>query len=445
MKTRPMLCVMIGLCGFFVAASAPAKPVASTAGDVAAPLGVPSWLSQTLLPDHTNSIDEFGSSVALAGTTAMVGAPLYPQNQGGNGGLGIVYVYAYANGAWTETQQLAPADLTPGAAFGSGIAIHGTTAVISAPTQNVGLYSLQGAVYVYALADGQWSQVQQLTKNNGGPYDNYFGESIAFDGDTIVIGETAAGPNTGEPPGGGAYVFTLVGGQWTETASLYASDGMDLDAFGRAVAVAGDEILVASPEAHWDANGAGPGSVHRFQRDGDTWTETQLLQSDNPVAGEYFGEVVDMEDGLAAVGAPGATVDGFMFAGATYVFGLDSGTWQQQQFITPDVPADLCAFGRAVSIKNNLLAIGAAGVTVNDVPYAGAAYLYGVDGTLRATFTSADPQSGDYFGWGVDLQPDGSQVIAGVPHAFDDGTGNPGSSLIFTSSDYLFSSGFDGP
>ena len=444
MKTRLLSNLVVSFSGCLAVAAAHAAPAFPSVRDAAAPLGVPSWLSQTLLPEHTNSIDEFGSAVAIEGTVAMVGSPLYPQDQGGNGGLGIVYVYAYANGAWTEMQQLAPANLTPGAAFGSAIAIHGTTAVISAPTQNVDPYSLQGAVYVFTFADGQWTQAQELTKTNGGPYDNYFGESIAFDGDTIVVGETAAGANTGEPVGGGAYVFTQVAGEWSETASLHASDGMDLDAFGRAVAVSGDEILVASPEAHWDANGAGPGSVHRFQRDGDTWTETQLLQSANPVAGEYFGEVVDMDGAIAALGAPGATVGGFVFAGATYVFGLD-GTWQQQQYITSADASDLAAFGRAVSIRNDRLAIGAAGVIVNDVPYSGAAYLYGVDGTLLSRFVSADPQPGDYFGWSVDLQRDGSQVVAGVPHAIDDGTGNPGSALIFTSADYLFSSGFDGP
>jgi hypothetical protein len=443
LNARPLWILVVSLSGSLVLASAHARPAFSSASDV--PLGVPSWLAQTLLPEHTNSIDEFGSAVAIEGSVAMVGSPLYPQDQGGNGGQGLVYVYTYANGAWTETQQLAPANLTPGAGFGSAIEIHGTTAVISAPTQNVDVYTLQGAVYVYTLVDGQWQQAQELTKTNGGPYDSYFGESIAFDGDTIVIGETAAGPNTGEPLGGGAYVFTLVAGQWTETASLYAADAESLDAFGRAVAVSGDEILVASPEAHWDSNGPGPGSVHRFQRSGDTWTETQLLQSENPVAGEYFGEVVDMDGALAAFGAPGATVDVFMFAGATYVFGLEGDSWQQQQYIDAPEASDVAAFGRAVSIKGSRLAIGGAGVTVNDVPYAGAAYLYDVDGTELARFASADPQPGDYFGYSVDLQRDGSQVISGVPHAIDDGTGNPGSALIFTSDEYIFASDFDGP
>lgn len=443
MNTRPLSSLVVPLSGCLAFATAQATPPSPAAG--AAPLGVPAWLSQTLLPDRTNSIDEFGAAVAIEGSVAMVGSPLYPQDQGGNGGQGIVYVYTYANGAWTETQQLAPDDIAPGAGFGSGIVIRGTTAVISAPTQNVGTFTLQGAVYVYTFADGAWTETQELTKTNGGPYDSYFGEAIAFDGDTIVIGETAAGANTGEPPGGGAYVFTLVGGQWTETASLYASDGETLDAFGRAVAVSGDEILVASPEAHWDANGAGPGSVHRFQRSGDTWNETELLQSENPVAGEYFGEVVSMDGSLAAFGAPGATVGGFMYAGATYVFGLDGGTWQQQQFIPAPEPSDLAAFGRAVSIKRNRLAIGAAGVTVNDVPYAGAAYLYDVSGTLLASFASDAPLSGDYFGYSVDLTRDGLQVLAGIPHAIDDGSGNPGSALVSTSAEYLFSSGFDGP
>jgi len=444
LKTRPMLSVVVSLSAL-LAAAAHANPMSSSAGGAGAPLGVPSWLSQTLLPDHTNSIDEFGTSVAIEGTIAMVGSPLYPQDQGGNGGQGVVYVYAYADGAWTETQQLAPANLTPGAAFGSVIAIRGTTAVIAAPTQNVDPYTLQGAVYVYALADGQWSEVQELTKTNGGPYDSYFGESIAFDGSTIVIGETLAGPNTGEPPGGGAYVFTLVGGQWTQTAALSASDGMDMDAFGRAVAVAGDTILIASPEAHWDANGAGPGSVHTFERSGDTWTETGLLQSDTPVPGEYFGEILAMESTVAIIGAPGAEVNGFQYAGAAYVFALDGGAWTEQQRIVSADAEFFAAFGRSVAIKGDKLAIGAAGATVADVPYAGAAYLYDVDGTLLQKFTSDAPLSGDYFGWSVDLSADGSQFLSGVPHAYDDGSGNPGSVFAFTNADVIFASGFEQP
>ena len=112
MKTRLKSSLVVCLSGCLAVAAAHAHRASSSMHD-AAPLGVPSWLSQTLLPEHTNSIDEFGAAVAIEGTVAMVGSPLYPQNEGGNGGQGIVYVYAYANGAWTETQQLAPANLVP--------------------------------------------------------------------------------------------------------------------------------------------------------------------------------------------------------------------------------------------------------------------------------------------------------------------------------------------
>ena len=70
---------------------------AAAIGDV--PWGAPTWMSQTLTLDHPGSVDEFGAAVAIDGTTLMIGAPLYPQNEGGNGGQGLVQVYTYAKAA----------------------------------------------------------------------------------------------------------------------------------------------------------------------------------------------------------------------------------------------------------------------------------------------------------------------------------------------------------
>jgi hypothetical protein len=440
LNTSPLLSLAAGLSLACIVTAHAAAPTE------AAPWGAPPWVGQALVLDHPDSIDEFGAAVALEGTTLMVGAPLYPQDQGGNGGQGAVFVYTYADGQWTLAQTLQASDATPGAAFGNAIVIRGGVAVIAAPTESVGLVTLEGAVYTFELVGGEWSETQKLVKANGTPNDNYFGESIAFDGSTIVIGESAAGTSTGEPPGGGAYVFTRVGDQWTQTAVLAETDGDQMDAFGRSVAVSGDSILVASPEARWDENGPGPGSVHFFARAGDTWTETQLIEANTPVAGEYFGETVALDGPLAIFGAPGATIDGTMFAGQVYVFTLDGAQWTQREIIAAEDVEELAAFGRAIAIKGTKIAVGAPGVTALDVPFAGAAYLYDIAGTavMEKRFISDAPLVGDYFGYAVDLQPGGWQVASGVPHAIDDGSGNPGSAYVFTNDDVVFASGFDG-
>ncbi len=224
-----------------------------------------------------------------------------------------------------------------------------------------------------------------------------------------------------------------------QTIDLSETDGDQLDAFGRAVAVSGDTIFVSSPEARWDANGAGPGSVHRFARTGDTWTETQLIQADTPARGEYFGESMAVDGPLAIFSAPGATLGGMQFAGRIFVFEFDGAQWMQREVIqVPDEDVtELAGFGASLAIRGTQLAVGAPGVTVADVPFSGAAYLYDIagDALMEKRFVADDPISGDYFGYAVALQLGGWQVASGVPHAFDDGSGNPGSTYVFTNDD----------
>jgi hypothetical protein len=64
-----------------------------------------------------------------------------------------------------------------------------------------------------------------------------FGNSVAMDGDTIVVGDVTAnvGQNSEE---GAAYVFVKPASGWhnmTQTAKLTASDGEESDGFGQGV------------------------------------------------------------------------------------------------------------------------------------------------------------------------------------------------------------------
>ena len=64
---------------------------------------------------------------------------------------------------------------------------------------------------------------------------------MSLDGDTAVIG--AAGADAEQ---GAAYVFVRSGGSWTQQAKLTAADGAPTDRFGERVAVDGDTALVGT-------------------------------------------------------------------------------------------------------------------------------------------------------------------------------------------------------
>ena len=71
--------------------------------------------------------DLFGSSVAIYGSTVLVGAP------GANSFTGAAYVFARSGTAWSQQAKLTAADGGSGDLFGSSVAIYGSTAVLGAP------------------------------------------------------------------------------------------------------------------------------------------------------------------------------------------------------------------------------------------------------------------------------------------------------------------------
>ena len=71
--------------------------------------------------------DAVGVSVAISGTTAVVGAPGYAKD------AGRAYVYSGTAGHWEQVAELKGADTVSGDFFGYSVAISGTTVVASAP------------------------------------------------------------------------------------------------------------------------------------------------------------------------------------------------------------------------------------------------------------------------------------------------------------------------
>ena len=73
------------------------------------------------------------------------------------------------------------------------------------------------------------------------PVNNYFGFSIATDGDYMVVG--APGYNSWQ---GCVYVYHFENGKWSRKAILYTDDAVAMDAFGQKVAIRGTTIAVGA-------------------------------------------------------------------------------------------------------------------------------------------------------------------------------------------------------
>mmetsp|Transcript_875 Transcript_875/g.2041 ORF Transcript_875/g.2041 Transcript_875/m.2041 type:complete len:552 (+) Transcript_875:215-1870(+) len=158
-----------------------------------------------------------------------------------------------------------------------------------------------------------------------GAAEDWFGLSVAFDGDTVVVGAT--GDDDNGQGSGSAYVYTRDGtgtsAKWTQQTKLVAEDGAANDNFGVSVAIHGDTIIVG---AYWDGddtdNGTNSGSAYVYTRGGTgksaKWTQQAKLVAEDGAAGDLFGTTIHGD--TIVVGAALDDTDNGEDSGSAYVF-----------------------------------------------------------------------------------------------------------------------------
>jgi hypothetical protein len=260
--------------------------------------------------------NDFGSAVAISGSTVVVGAPTATVN--GNLAQGEAYVFVKPSNGWknmTETATLLASDGTPGCAFGAGVGISGSTVVVGAygGGNNGGV----GSAYVFVQPAGGWvntTETAELTASDGMDNDD-FGASISISGSTAIVGA----PNQSSAIGS-AYVFVEPPSGWVnmaETAELTASDRA-ISNFGWSVSLNGSTAVVGAP---YDGRGA----AYVFVEPANGWssmTETAKLTASG---GSEIGMSVALSEEAVITGAPFANP---AHQGSAYVFLKPTGGWK---------------------------------------------------------------------------------------------------------------------
>ncbi|MFT3746494.1 MAG: carboxypeptidase regulatory-like domain-containing protein [Pyrinomonadaceae bacterium] len=371
--------------------------------------------------------DQFGGSVAISGTTVIVGA------NGGAAtasGAGAAYVYVLSNGAWTLQQKLTANDGEADDAFGTYVAISGDTAVVGAYGDRVGTNVNQGSAYVFVRTGTSWSLQQKLTVADGAAND-FFGRAVAIAGDTVVVGSSSADVTTNVDQGA-AYVFFRSGSTWAQQAKLVAGDGAATEYFGDSVAISGDTVVVGATE---DATGANiqQGSAYVFTRSGTAWSQQAKLTAGDGTAFDYFGFSVAVDSNTAVVGTLQDVGANFQ-QGSAYVFVRSGTTWTQQQKILAGDGSANDSFGNSVFVSGDTAMIGAAGDTNGANARQGSAYLFtrtGTTWTQSQKLVAADGGAEDSFGAGVAFTQNAA-VVGSIGDTIG-GNSLQGSAYIFSS------------
>ena len=124
----------------------------------------------------TVASDQFGTSVAVSGSNAVVGTS-------GSAYSGRAYVFAKSASGWKQVAELKGSDTLPADRFGTSVAISGTTIVVGAYDHAKDA----GRVYVFTKAGSTWNQSAEL-KGFDTVAADYFGWSVAVSGTTVVVG-----------------------------------------------------------------------------------------------------------------------------------------------------------------------------------------------------------------------------------------------------------------
>ncbi len=191
------------------------------------------------------SPDRFGAAVAVDRDTLAVGADWATVD--GRVLQGAAYVFRKSIGGWTQQAKLTQFDGEAGDRLGGSVAVSGSTIVVGAPADDVGFNIDQGSAAVYARFGSSWLPQATLTAPDGEAGDQ-FGHAVAIDDDTIVVG--APIDDFGELTGqGSAHVFARTNGVWVSHAMLVAPVGTAFGAAGQAVAIDGSVVLVGMPLA----------------------------------------------------------------------------------------------------------------------------------------------------------------------------------------------------
>jgi nucleoside-specific outer membrane channel protein Tsx len=343
------------------------------------------WSQQAeLTPSDGTEEDQFGASVAISGRTIVVGSPQHPFSPAGNG-PGVAYVFVENGGTWSQQAELKASDGVAGDDFGYSVAVSGSTAVVGAPYHMIGSNPDQGAAYVYAPSGGSWSQQEELTAADGAANDE-FGDSVAVSGSTAVVGAPGhmIGSNGNQ---GAAYVFVQSGTTWGQQAELTSSDGTANDGFGVSVAVSGS-TAVAGAYHHTVGLNVQQGAAYVFMQSGTTWGQQAELTAADGAAGDWLGLPVAVSGSTAVAGSWQHTVGSNVEQGAAYVFAPGAGTWAQQAELTASDGAMYNGFGVSVAVSGSTALAGAPSHEVGSNPGQGAAYVFGTGITVTLSPTS---------------------------------------------------------
>jgi hypothetical protein len=393
-----------------------------------------------LLPSDAAQAAKFGAQVAISGDILVAAAPSLNLDSAQTVGAVYVFVRNPATGQWVEQKKLVPRSGSE--EWSLTVAISGNTVAIGTPFTDAGAGFQRGAVHIFERDQGgtdNWGEVATLSGADLGDLAQ-FGLSLALSGDLLVVGAP-------EPSSiGQLEIFERNRGginAWGKITTLSYNDdaGLSPEYFGVSLAIDGDLLLVGATSADVSYYAANDGAAYLFQRDAvnrDLWTYvTRFTEPEatrctgGRTISEMWAESAEVQEewrlcaegdtdtdnvhfgGNVAVRGDTAVVTG---RGAAYVFQRDATNASRWPQVAKLENPDGSGFGK-LALDDDTLLIGAAGTDVDARVDQGAVHVFERDPSTRAfidveMLIATTGASGDFFG--NSLARDGTTRVIGA-------------------------------
>lgn len=314
-----------------------------------------SWDFQGRLIASTPAHDAFfGTAVDVDGDTIVVGAPER------KGDPGTASIFVRTGSTWTHDRTLTGA---PG--FGQAVGVSGKTIVVGSPSETA------GKAYIYAHNPGVSASLQAVLNPSSLVTQVRFGDAVAIDGDTIAVG--APWDQDAGLFAGAAYVFAGLG--WPVQGKIFGSDTKAQAGFGQSVALDADTLVVGSPSFDYDNfTNDSTGAAYAFVRSGGAWTQQAKFGYPTVTLRALFGTGVGVDGDMAVITAPG--VAGFDAPRATVVMARSGTTWSKVAEFNDPSGQFATGFGTSAGISDGTIVVGASGESTPFGSKAGAAYVF---------------------------------------------------------------------
>ncbi|HHZ98286.1 MAG TPA: hypothetical protein EYN68_01745, partial [Candidatus Marinimicrobia bacterium] len=401
---------------------------------------------------------------------------------------GAVYVYKRTGTTWAQEAYIKASNSEATDYFGEVVALDGDTLAVGAYLEDSSQDTItngttassnnssndSGAVYVYKRTGTTWEQEAYIKASNSEAND-YFGNSVALDGDTLVVGaygedsnqttitndNSTASSNNSNSRSGAVYVYKRTGTTWTQEAYVKASNSEATDWFGSSVALDGDTLAVGAYKeessqttitndnstASSDNSNNRSGAVYVYKRTGTTWAQEAYVKASNSEATDEFGYSVALDNDTLAVGvrdedsnqttitndnSTASSNNSSSASGAVYVYKRTGTTWEQEAYVKASNNDASDVFGYRVALDGDTLAVGAFGEDSNQTTItndnstassnnssddSGAVYVYKRTGTTwaqEAYVKASNNDASDLFGYYVAL--DGDTLAVGADY-----------------------------